>query len=34
MDTLGTSTKGPSWDGDSRFVESQIKGVKKGRDQL
>ena len=32
-DTFGTGTKCPSWR-DVRLIESQIKGVKKGRDQL
>ena len=31
-DTFGTGSKCPSW-GDDRLIESQIKGVKKGRDQ-
>ena len=32
-DTFGTGSKCPSWRG-VRLIESQIKGVKKGRDQL
>ena len=32
-DTFGTGTKCPSYRG-VRLIESQIKGVKKGRDQL
>ena len=33
MDTFGTGSKCPSWR-DVHLIESQIKGVKKGRDQL
>ena len=32
-DTFGTGSKCPSYR-DVRLIESQIKGVKKGRDQL